>query len=203
MALTRKMLAALGLEADKIDEVITAHSETVNGLKEEIDAEKRKADELAEKVKSIPELERKIKELEADAEKSKGKDYDALKKEFDDYKAEQERKAVRAQKEAAYIELLKDAGIPEKHFSKILKYSDVDGIELDEKGKITTAKDVMKEIKEEWGDHIEKTEKSGVPTETPLKIGGKSGMTKEQIDAIKDTAERQKAIAENHELFGF
>ena len=30
MALTRKFLAALGIEADKIDEIINAHSETVD-----------------------------------------------------------------------------------------------------------------------------------------------------------------------------
>ena len=32
---------------------------------------------------------------------------------------------------------------------------------------------------------------------------GKVTKTKEEIYAIKDTAQRQKAIAENHELFGF
>ena len=32
MALTRKFLTAMGIEDDKIDEIITAHSETVNAL---------------------------------------------------------------------------------------------------------------------------------------------------------------------------
>ncbi len=36
MALTRKFLAALGIEDDKVDEIIQAHTETVNGLKDEI-----------------------------------------------------------------------------------------------------------------------------------------------------------------------
>ena len=35
MSLTRKFLAALGIEQDKIDEIIEAHTETVNALKEE------------------------------------------------------------------------------------------------------------------------------------------------------------------------
>ena len=37
MALTRKSLAVMGIEEDKIDEIINLHSETVNGLKAEID----------------------------------------------------------------------------------------------------------------------------------------------------------------------
>ena len=33
MALTRKMLKAMGIEDDKIDQIIEAHTETVDGLK--------------------------------------------------------------------------------------------------------------------------------------------------------------------------
>ena len=35
MALTRKMLKAMGIEEDKIDQIIEAHSETVDALKDE------------------------------------------------------------------------------------------------------------------------------------------------------------------------
>ena len=49
MALTRKFLKAMGIEEEKIEEIISAHSETVTGLKEE--AEKYKAD--AEKLPSV------------------------------------------------------------------------------------------------------------------------------------------------------
>ena len=34
MALTRKFLKALGIEDDKVDEIITAHSDTVNALED-------------------------------------------------------------------------------------------------------------------------------------------------------------------------
>ena len=56
MALTRKFLAALGIDNDKVDEIIQAHTDTVNGLKDEI--EKYKAD--AEK---LPAVEKELKEL--------------------------------------------------------------------------------------------------------------------------------------------
>ena len=205
--LTRKMLAAMELDADKIAQIINGHTETVTGLQEEIDKEKAEAEKYraeAEKLSGVQkELDNLKKKVEADAKERAGKDYDALKKEFDDYKAEQQRKEVRAGKEAAYKEILKDAGIPERHFAKILKYSDVDGVELDEKGKITTAKDILKEIKEEWADHIEKINVVGTSIATPPANTGGNAKTREEIMAIKDRGERQKAISENHELFGY
>ena len=208
MSLKRKDLSAMGIEPDKIDAIIEGHSETVNALQDEISdlkeqiAEKAKDGETLKAVqKELDDLKKKVK---AEAKEREGKDYDQLKKEFDDYKQEIEQKAVRASKETAYKEILKDAGIPEKHWNKIIKYSDVDSVELDKDGKITTAKDIMKYLKEEWSDHIETTQQKGADTETPPGgNGAKTTMTKEEIDAIEDTAERQKAMLENHELFGF
>ena len=37
MSFTRRFLSALGIEAEKIDEIINAHIEVVDGLKEERD----------------------------------------------------------------------------------------------------------------------------------------------------------------------
>lgn len=56
MALSRKFLAALGIEDAKVDEIIQAHTDTVNGLKDEI--EKYKAD--AEK---LPGVQKELKNL--------------------------------------------------------------------------------------------------------------------------------------------
>ena len=192
MALSRKFLASKGLEADVIEEIIQAHTETVNGLKDKIDeAEKYKAD--ADKLK---EVQKELNELKAEAEKNSDKDYDKLKKEFDDYKADIENKATRQKKEDAYKEILKDAGIPEKHYAKIIKYSDVDSVELDADGKITTAADILKSIKEEWGDHIEKSTKKGAETSKPPKNTGGTTLTKKEIMEIKDTQERQAKLKE-------
>lgn len=162
MALSRKFLAALGIEADKIDQIIEAHSETVEALKADRDSFKERADKYEE-------VQKELDSLKEESEKNKGKDddYAKLKKEFDDYKADVETKAVRSKKEEAYKEILKDAGIPEKHFAKILKYSDIDGVELDKDGKITTSKDLLKSIKEEWSDHITTDGKQGADTATP------------------------------------
>ena len=170
MALTRKFLASKGIEADVIDEIIAAHTETVSALKDEVDKlEKYKQDsaKLKDVQKELDELKSKQTETgDADSKLA------ALQKEFDDYKADIERKQTREAKETAYKEILKDAGIPEKHYAKILKYSDVDGIELTKEGKAKSASDILKTVKEEWSDHVETTETVGATTATPPADGG-------------------------------
>ena len=207
MAISKAMLEGMGLSSEQVKAILSEHFSTVEGLEKDAKDAKEEAKTLREKADNADALAKQLKELQdkvaKEAKENEGKDYDALKKEFDDYKAEQERKEVRAAKETAYKEILKDAGIAEKHFAKILKYSDVDGVELDEKGKITTAKDILKAIKEEWSDHIQQQDTRGTGAENPPTDNrGIKGMTIEQIDAIEDAGERQKAMYENRELFG-
>lgn len=178
------------------EEICSKHSADMDAIKEERDNLKQDAETLASVQKENEDLKKQLEAVDDGA-------YEKLKKEFDDYKAEVKAQAERAGKETAFKEILKDAGIPEKHFAKIIKYSDVDGFELDDKGKIKDAKDILKAIKDEWSDHIETGGQKGADTATPPKNTGGAKMTKEEIMKIKDTSERQKAIAENHELFGF
>lgn len=199
MALSRKMLKAMGITEEQIDEIIEAHTETVNALKEERDGFKSQADK-------VPALQKELGELKDAAEKNEGKNpykvkYDALKEEFDNYKADVDKKATKAVKEDAYRALLKEAGVSEKRIGSVLKVSDIDGIELDKDGKIKGSDKLMDSIKEEWADFIETVKTVGASTATPPANVGGGKMSKEQIFAIKDTAERQKAMLDNKELF--
>lgn len=102
MALTRKLLKALGIEDEKVEEIISAHTETVDGLKEQRDAYKADADKLSA-------LQR-----QPDAAEENGKDawkvkYDALKEDFETYKTDVAAKETKAAKAAAYRALLKSA----------------------------------------------------------------------------------------------
>lgn len=136
------------------------------------------------------------------AEKTQA-DYNKLKSDFDNYKQEQQTKETRAEKTEAYKELLKKAGIPEKRFAAILKTVDLDELKIAD-GKFSDEANIEKSIKDEWSDFIVTTKETGVSSANPpASTGGKSTRTKEEIMSIKDTTERQKAIAENHELFGF
>ena len=202
MALTRKFLSALGIEADKIDEIIEAHTDSVNALKEQRDA--YKAD--AEKLEKVTEERDTLKKELAEADNGKGyKDqYEKLKGEFDSYKADVEKKATKQSKTEAYKALLKESGISEKRIGTVLKVSGdaVDAIELDKDGRIKDADKLTESIKSEWADFIVKESEVGADTKKPPANNGGKGMTKEDIMNIKDAGERQKAIAENHELFG-
>ena len=137
------------------------------------------------------------------AEKWKEK-YDDLKTEFDTFKNGIEAEKAKKAKEDAYREALKDANLNEKGIEKAVKYAEWDKIELDDKGKLKDAKDHVKNAREEWAEYVVKTMTQGATTTTPpANNGNGSGMTVEEIMKIEDTTARQKAIAENHELFGF
>lgn len=198
MALTRKFLSALGIEADKIDEIITAHTETVEALKKERDTYKGDAEKL-------PGVQKELDELKATVEKD-GKDpykvkYEAMKEEFENYRNEQTAKETKAQKTAAYKALLAECGVAEKRIDAVLRVSDVDSIKLDKDGKIKDADELKKSIATEWADFIQTKIQKGADTATPPQNNGNSTMTRADIMKIKDTRERQKAIAEHLELF--
>lgn len=191
MALTRKMLKAMGIEDEKIDQIIDAHSETVEGLK----AYKADAEKLVD-------VQKELDDLKSKGDGGLGKKYEDLKKEYDDYKASVKKEKELTEKKTAYTELIKDAGLSEKGISKALKYADWESIEVGSDGKIKNPKDHIKSLKEEWSEYVLKEDTQGTDTETPPSNNGGAKKTKEEIMAIKDTTERQKAMVENHELFG-
>lgn len=196
MALTRKFLSALGIEADKIDEIINAHTETTDGLKDELAKVKADAAKLAE-------VQAELDALKAQPEDGYKAKYEKERDDFKAYKADVEAREALAAKKAAYTEVCKDAGLNDKGVAKALKYADWNAVELDEAGKVKNPKDHIKALKEEWAEHVVTTTTQGANTPNPpANNGGKSYKTKEEIYAIKDAAERQQAILDNHALFG-
>ena len=195
MALSRSFLSALGIEQDKINEIINAHAETVNGLKKELDEQK--------------EANSKYATVEADYEalKAKTKDYDEIKsklekseKDFEAYKHDVESKETVEKVKNAYRDLLIENKVGEKQIDAVLGVTDLESLELDEEGKLKNVDELNKAIQERWSGFITTTTTKGANPETPPK-GGKVKLTRKEIMEIKDTAERQKAIKENAELF--
>ena len=202
MAFTRKFLTAMGIEADKVDEIINAHIEVVDGLKEERDNYKKDAEKLADVEKELNKAKEKLAK-NGEGETVLKEDYDKLKKEYDDYKADITAKNTRTEKENAFRELLKSVGVSEKRFNAIIKVSDIDGLELDKDGKIKDAEKHTENVKSEWADFIETTTTKGAKTANPPANNGKgTGKTKEEILAIKDGAVRRAEMAKNPHLFG-
>lgn len=200
MALTRKMLKAMGIEDEKIDQIIEAHGETVDALKEQRDQYKADAEKLSEVQKQLDTAREQLESAGKDPWKDK---YDALKGEYDKYKADQDAKETRSAKVKAYTELLKAAGIPEKRIPGIIKVSEeiIDSLELDDKGAAKDADKLTEDAKTEWADFIPTTVEKGAPTPTPPSNTGGQTMTRDQIMQIQDRAERRAAIAANMNLF--
>ena len=202
MAFTRKFLSAMGIEAEKVDEIINAHIEVVDGLKEERDNFKKDAEKLADVEKELTKAKEKLAK-NGEGETVSKEDYDNLKKEYDDYKADITAKNTRTEKENAFRELLKSVGVSEKRFNAIIKVSDIDSLELDKDGKIKDAEKHTENVKSEWADFIETTTTKGANTANPPANNGKgTGKTKEEILAIKDGAVRRQEMLNNPHLFG-
>lgn len=198
MGFSRKMLKAMNIEEDKIEQIIDAHSETVDALKADRDAYKEDAGKLAAVQKELDELKAKGD----DGYKAK---YEAEKAAHDALKADIAAKETKKAKTDAYRELLKGANIDEKRIATILRAEapTIDKIELDADGKIKNAEQYTESIKSDWADFIVTQSAKGANTATPPANGGAATTkTKEDILKIKDAGERQKAIAENPTLFG-
>lgn len=169
---------------DKVNQLQTLHHEIVNGLMDEKD----EAIQRAEKAEKAAES--------AKAEK------EAAEKSLTDYKAQQTQKDTHAAKEAKFRELLKTAGVLDKYADRVVRLSgeDIDKLELDDKGEVKDAKKHADSLKADWSDFVGTTTTTGAKVDTPPTNTG-SKMTKDQIFAIKDSTERQAAIAANIDLF--
>ena len=219
MALSRRMLSAMGLEADKIEQIIEAHTETVTGLKQQnadLSDQLAKAKETgsadSDKWKEVQDkYDALVKQVEADNKAREGKDYDALKKEYEDYKAEVQEKAVKSAKEKAVRGLLSDMNMSDKGIYMFMEYGYPKiSVELDEDGKPKNATAIRQVVKKDFGEYIPKIETKGADTKQPPTDGkgGASALTKADIYKtdergryVMSTDERQQAIAENLELF--
>ena len=196
MSLTRKMLKAMGIEEEKIDQIIEAHTETVDGFKDKLNDYKEKAEKYDGVKKELDEL----KEGGDDWQKKYEKEHS----DFEAYKTDVTAKETKRTKEHAIRELLKSAGVSEKRLDAVLKVTNLDDFELDKDGKIKDADKHTETVKTEWADFIETTSTQGANTATPPTNNGGTKMTKADIYKKDDkgryvlsTEERQKALVEN------
>lgn len=210
MALTnasiKEILSKAGVDSDHmkdaVDSIMEGHNASVDALIEERDSFKTKAEKVDELTKQLEKTQKDLVEATSDdAEQKLKAKYDMLKEEFKEYKKEIEAKATKENKEKAYKDMLKEAGISEKRLESVLKVSDIDSIELDDDGNIVDKDDLLKSIKEEWSDFITTADVKGANTDNPPANTGGQTITRDDILKIKDTSERQKAIKDNIELF--
>ena len=179
MALTRKFLKALGIEDDKIDEIVAAHGETVTALKAEIDEAKQGASGLDAITK---ERDRYKADLEA-LQKTSG-DAAKVQAEYDAYKAQVEKDKTAAQKGAALDAVLKKAGVERESFrAQLRKGWDMDTVELEQDGKVKDEAALLSRIKADYPDFIGTVNTEGTKPLTPPAGGGKT-YTREQLKGL-------------------
>lgn len=202
MAFTRKYLKSItvgdkGLSDDQIDGIMDLHAEVVDGLKEELVNAKKDAEKLAAVQKELDEA----KANNGDTYKTK---YEKEHSEFEAFKKSVTEKETAAAKSAAVKAYFESKGIKGDNLDIAMRGAkeETDGVELEE-GKIKDTSKLDALISGTYKGLVVTTETKGAKTPTPPAGSGASATkTKEDIMKIKDTAERQKAIAENHELFG-
>ena len=193
MGFSRSFLKATGLTDEQITAVIEEHTAVTDALKAERDKFKGLADKAEDLQKQLD---------KATSGEDYKKKYEDEHKAFEDFKKETATAAESNAVKAAYRKLLADEGISEKRIDAIMKVTDFSQMKRDADGNLEGADDLRKSINSEWGEFKTTFSEKGANVENPPKVG-KALRSKEEIMAIKDTAERQKAIAENHEVFGF
>lgn len=198
MALTRKMLKAMGIEDEKIDQIIDAHTETAEGLKDQVSTYKADAEKL-------PGVQRELDDLKKEgADGGYKAKYEKEHKDFADYKAGIAAKESAAAKEKAARAYFAGKGIPDGSMAMAIRgaKAEIDGLELDgEKIKDAAALDRL--LAGDYKGLIGKQTKQGTDTQTPPDTtgGAKSRAEIYKKDDkgryILSTAERQAALAES------
>lgn len=186
MALTRKMLEALNVEEKAIEQIIEAHAETVNGLKDKLNDLKEKADKYEEAQKELDSLQKGDYKAK----------YEKEHKEYEEFKKSVSEKETKTAKEAAVKAYFESKNITGKNLEIALRGSrdETDAIELvDGKIKDTKALDAL--VSGTFAGLVISQQKQGASPVTPPGGGQPASMTKADIMNIKDTTERQRALA--------
>lgn len=193
MGFSRSFLKATGLSDEQITAVMEEHTAVTDALKSQRDGYKEQAEKAAD-------LQKQLEGLQS-GEDFKQK-YEDEHKAFEDFKSKTAQDAAAAKVRTAYRKLLAEEGISEKRIDSIIKITDFSNMKLDKEDNLDNMDDLRSAINKEWSEFKTTVTTQGAKVENPPQVG-KPTKTKEEIFAIKDKAERYKAIAENHELFGF
>lgn len=191
MALTRSMLKAMGIEDEKIDQIVEAHGETVEGLKKQAEELKEQASEAREQADKVQDLQRKLEEAEAKipTEDWQAKYRESV-KELEDFKAQVERDKAEAEKKGLYRALLREAGIDEKRIDAIVKVTDMGSIAVAD-GEIAERDALKESVAKEWAAFIPQKGERGADVDTPPQTQqGASGADPATVQRLAERHER-------------
>lgn len=203
----KEILSKAGVSAENMDtaieEIITGHNATVDALKDdiaELKANNQNYTDMKSKFDTQAQELETVKNQLAEMEDYKGK-YETTKADYDKFKSDVDGKAKKAQSDTVFRKTLINRGYSEKGADMVVNHGNYK-FEVDKDNNIKDADKLFDEVDNEWGMFKGTTHVEGAKTATPPQNTGGKSITKEEIMNIKNTAERQKKIAENPELFG-
>lgn len=193
MALTRKLLKGMGLTDEQVDTIIEAHTDTVDGLKADVNRYKADAERL-------PGVQKQLDDLKAAGDDGYKEKYEKEHSDFEAYKSGVTEKESKAAKEKAVRAYFESKNITGANLDLAMRGcgEEMAALELDgEKIKDTKTLDALVA-----GTYKGLVSKASVRVDMGgrLNEGGKP-MTKDEIMKITDRAERRAAIAANMDLF--
>lgn len=197
MSLTRKLLKGMGLTDEQVDTIIEAHTETVDGLKEQ--AKTYKAD--AEK---LPGVQKELDDLKTAGDVGYKEKYEKEHKAFEEYKSGIAAKESRSAKEKAVRAYLESKNIQGDNLTIAMRGlgAEIDAAELDGSSlKDTKVFDDL--VAGDFARLVSTTREEGVKVSNPP-ANDIGKLTREEIykknekgQYVLSTAERQKALAES------
>lgn len=201
MAITRKLLKGMGLTEEQQDTIIEAHTDTVNGLKADVDRYKADAEKL-------PGVQKELDDLKGKGDDGYKAKYESEHEAFEDYKKTVDAEKMTAAKEKAVEAVLKKIGVSEKRLQSVAKLAKADGmldkLELNEKGAIKDSDKLETSLKESYSDYIVTTSTQGANTANPPANSGGAKLTMADIYKkdekgryVMNYEARLKAIEEN------
>lgn len=178
--LTRKFLRALGVEEDKIDEIVNAHQDTLEEIKAERDGLKDNASKLAEAQAEVTRLSGELEQA-----KKTGGDAARVQADFDAYKQQVEAERVSAMNESDLMDIAREAGIQRESFRRMAaKTFDRERIKRGEDKAITNREELLEAMKADYPDFIATDpQPKGPGPVTPPSPGDKT-YTRDQIKAM-------------------
>ena len=139
MALTRKSLKAMGLTDEQVDSIIEMHSETVDGLKEQVNTYKADAEKL-------PNVQKELDDLKAAGDGGFKEKFEKEHSDFENFKKTIQEKETKAAKESAAKAFFESKGITGNSLEIAMRGSsaEIAALDLDgEKIKDSSALDAL------------------------------------------------------------
>ena len=139
MALTRKSLKAMGLTDEQVDSIIEMHSETVDGLKEQVNTYKADAEKL-------PNVQKELDDLKAAGDGGFKEKFEKEHSDFENFKKTIQEKETKVAKESAAKAFFESKGITGNSLEIAMRGSsaEIAALDLDgEKIKDSSALDAL------------------------------------------------------------